>query len=73
MLRDYFDRDPKRFPVLTVEVECVLSDPRRSSYAIAGKRQRRGDKARLSLGMARLLEQQGKARILPGSEMEEVL
>jgi len=73
MLRDYFDRDPKRFPVRVVMVECLVDDPARSSYSINGVRQRAGDKARLPLGLARQLERQGKALVVKETEREEVL
>ena len=63
----------KKYPVLTVEVECTVSDPARASYAIGGKRQQAGDKTRMSYGDAITLQKMGKAKILPDTEKEEML
>ncbi|MHB8783773.1 MAG: hypothetical protein ACYDAX_10215 [Desulfobacteria bacterium] len=65
--------DPKKFPVRTVQAECIVSNPSLASYCISGVRQRAGDKARMPLGEAQDLARRGKARIVPGTEKMEML
>jgi hypothetical protein len=67
-----FGKGREKYPVRTVEVECIVSDPARASYAIGGRRQRSGDKTRMPYGDALTLQIMNKARILPDTEREEM-
>ncbi len=63
---------PLRYRVRTVEIECVIDDPKKASYCVAGRRQEKGDRARVDLDLARHLAKVGKARVLPDSEKVEM-
>lgn len=60
-------------PTTTVEVLCVVTDPTKPSYRVAGIPQRAGDRARLPLGDARFSERIGKCKIVPNTEKVEML
>lgn len=68
-----FGTQREKYPVKTVEIVCTVADPARASYAIGGRRQRAGDKARMQLRDALTLEHTGKAKIVPDSEKTEML
>jgi len=60
----------RRLTVVTTEVECLVRKGA-PSYCIEGRRQQYGDRARLPVGLARLLEAQGKCRVVPNTLREE--
>lgn len=63
----------EKVPVQTVEIVCIVEDPMKPTYRIAGVAQKAGDHARLPLGDANDLERRGKARIVEGTEKRELL